>query len=101
MLLPNNRRQHRTLHIQKDVLPYALCWFLWPMSAALASIFRMDSTSTSYIAYEPGVSLEYLLLSRYSPQASRPEKDFMIIFRVLLEPFFASGGLPFSFYIYC
>ena len=24
-LLPNNRRQHRTLHIQKDVLPYALC----------------------------------------------------------------------------
>jgi len=25
MLLPNNQRQHRTLHIQKDVLPYALC----------------------------------------------------------------------------
>ena len=24
-LLPNNQRQHRTLHIQKDVLPYALC----------------------------------------------------------------------------
>jgi hypothetical protein len=23
--LPNNQRQHRTLHIQKDVLPYALC----------------------------------------------------------------------------
>jgi len=23
-LLPNNQRQHRTLHIQKDVLPYAL-----------------------------------------------------------------------------
>jgi len=22
---PNNQRQHRTLHIQKDVLPYALC----------------------------------------------------------------------------
>ena len=25
MLLPNNQRQHRTLHIQKDVLPYPLC----------------------------------------------------------------------------
>jgi len=23
--LPNSQRQHRTLHIQKDVLPYALC----------------------------------------------------------------------------
>jgi len=25
ILLPNNQRQHRTLHIQKDVLPYAVC----------------------------------------------------------------------------
>ena len=25
ILLPNNQRQHRTLHIQKDVLPYVLC----------------------------------------------------------------------------
>ena len=25
ILLPNNQRQHRTLHIQKGVLPYALC----------------------------------------------------------------------------
>ena len=25
ILLPNNQRQHRTLHIQRDVLPYALC----------------------------------------------------------------------------
>ena len=25
VLLPNNQRQHRTLHAQKDVLPYALC----------------------------------------------------------------------------
>ena len=23
--LPNNQCQHRTLHIRKDVLPYALC----------------------------------------------------------------------------
>ena len=25
ILLPKNQRQHRTLHIQKDLLPYALC----------------------------------------------------------------------------
>ena len=25
-LLPNNQRQHRTLHIQEEVLPNALCW---------------------------------------------------------------------------
>ena len=25
ILLPNNQRQHRTLQIQKDVLPYAMC----------------------------------------------------------------------------
>ena len=25
ILLPNNQRQHRTLHTQKDALPYALC----------------------------------------------------------------------------
>ena len=25
ILLPNNQRQHRTLHIQEDVMPYALC----------------------------------------------------------------------------
>ena len=25
MLLPHNQRQHRTLHIQKGVLPYTLC----------------------------------------------------------------------------
>ena len=36
ILLPNNQRQHRTLHIQKDVLPYAWCWLLCPESAALA-----------------------------------------------------------------
>ena len=45
ILLPNN--QHH--HIQKDVLPYALCQLLCPVSAALASIFRMDSIPTSYI----------------------------------------------------
>jgi len=30
------------------VLPYALCYSLCPVSAALASIFRMDSIPTSY-----------------------------------------------------
>ena len=25
ILLPNSQRQHRTLQIQKDVLPYMLC----------------------------------------------------------------------------
>ena len=25
ILLPNNQRKHRSLHIQEDVLPYALC----------------------------------------------------------------------------
>ena len=49
ILLPNNQRQHRTLHIQKDVLPYALRWLLCPVSAALARIFRMDAISTSYM----------------------------------------------------
>ena len=48
MLLPNNQRQHRTLHIQEDGLPYAFCELLWPVSATLASIFRMDYISTSY-----------------------------------------------------
>ena len=48
ILLPTNQRQHRTLHIQEDVLPYALCKLLCPVSAALASIIRMNSISTSY-----------------------------------------------------
>ena len=26
LCLPKNQRQHRNLHIQEDVLPYALCW---------------------------------------------------------------------------
>jgi len=48
ILLPNNQLQHRTLHIQNDVLPYVLCWLLCPVLAALASIFRLDLISTSY-----------------------------------------------------
>ena len=38
ILLPKNQRQHRTLHIQENVLPYALCCLLCPLSAALASM---------------------------------------------------------------
>ena len=56
ILLPNKQHQHRTFRrmccpthcVQKDVLPCALCWLLCPVSAALASILRMDSISTSY-----------------------------------------------------
>ena len=56
ILLLNNQRQLRTLHIQKNVLPYALCWLLCPVSAALASFFRMDLISTSYKALQSGHS---------------------------------------------
>ena len=48
ILLPNNQRHHCTLHSQKDVLPCALCQLRCPVPAALASILRMDSISTSY-----------------------------------------------------
>ena len=43
-LLPNNRRQRRTC--------YASCHILYPVSAAHTSIFRMDSSSTSYLGPE-------------------------------------------------
>jgi len=49
ILLPVNQRQHRTLHIQKDVLPCALRSLPWSVSAARASLFWMDSMSTSYL----------------------------------------------------
>ena len=48
VLLPNNQRQQRTLHTLEDDLPYVLCYVQCPVSAALASIFRVDSISTSY-----------------------------------------------------
>ena len=51
ILVPNNRRQHSPLHTQKDVRPHALWKLLCPVSAALASIFRMDSISISYPEY--------------------------------------------------
>ena len=46
--MPNNQRQHHTVHVQTDVLPHASCYLLCPVSAVLARIFRMDSISTSY-----------------------------------------------------
>ena len=72
-LLPNNRRQRRTC--------YALCHILYPVSAALTSIFRMDSNSTSYHKHDThsgyrGTSLirNCLLIGPYSrpmPRALR------------------------------
>ena len=41
---PNNRRQRRTC--------YALCHILYPVSAAHASIFRIDSISTTYNGFD-------------------------------------------------
>ena len=38
----HNQRQHHTLHIQMYVLPYALCFLLCPISAALASTVWME-----------------------------------------------------------
>ena len=46
--IADQQRQHRTLHVQKDVLPHVLRYSLCPVSAALAVISRMDSISTSY-----------------------------------------------------
>ena len=51
ILLQDNQRQHSTLHIQEDLLPYVLCYLLCPVSAAPASMFRMDSTFTSYVLH--------------------------------------------------
>ena len=36
------------MHIQKDVPLNALCWFLCPVSAALASTLRMDLIFNSH-----------------------------------------------------
>ena len=47
VFFPNNQRQHRRLHVQQDLPPYAFCYWLCPVSAALAKISRMDSISTS------------------------------------------------------
>jgi len=62
-LLPNNRRQRRTC--------YALCHILYPVSAALTSIFRMDSNSTSYCgglhAVEPAAARNTLGVVPCSP----------------------------------
>ena len=67
IILPNNQRQHRTLHIQKDELPYALCYLLCPVSAALAHIFRLDSISTSCQASIQGSEVQG---SGFRPEAS-------------------------------
>ena len=35
-LLPSNQRQHRSLHVEKDVLPYALCQLLCPIHKSVS-----------------------------------------------------------------
>ena len=37
ILLQNDRRQHRTLHVQKEMLLFALCYLLCSVSRATAS----------------------------------------------------------------
>ena len=44
-LVPDNQRQHN----QKNLLPYAVCSLPCPVSAALASIFQVNSIFTSYM----------------------------------------------------
>ena len=40
IFLPNNQRQHRSLHVQEDVLPYALCSLLRPCQPLLRAFSR-------------------------------------------------------------
>jgi len=44
ILLPNNQRQHRTLHIQKDVLPCALCKGVLPYALCRPTRFTLHPT---------------------------------------------------------
>ena len=44
ILLPNNQRQHRTLHIQKDVLPYGVGFTVWGFQFGVDRLgVRVDS----------------------------------------------------------
>jgi len=61
ILLPNNRRQHRALHIQKDVLPYALCYLLCPVSAACARKTDDDSIHVPSHLYFKNTHVHVLL----------------------------------------
>jgi len=45
ILLPNNQRQHRTLYIQEDALPYALCYAATLPTISPASRARYRGTS--------------------------------------------------------
>ena len=72
ILLTNNQGQRCTLHIQKNVLPYGLCKLLCPVSAALASIFKMDSISTSYNVRSRGAQAAHVLhRENPTPQPTR------------------------------
>ena len=72
-LLPNNRRQRRTC--------YALCHILYPVSAAHASIFRMDSNSTSYPPYHPPAARRSLYRIRVLQQFSGKSRRSPVISR--------------------
>jgi len=80
-LLPNIQRQRCTC--------YALCHILYPVSAALTSIFRMDSNSTSY---------SFLLFLPHSPRRSRRSCPFtppLVSFFLVLPPHpLGEGGWP-------
>ena len=87
-LLPNNRRQRRTC--------YALCHLLYPVSAAQASILRMDSNSTSYhinecTPTEPGVMVR--ICQRWSGKdLVHSRADVMAVQRCLEAPGPLRGG---------
>ena len=75
--MPNIQRQHRALQIHEDVMPYALCQLKGPVSAALASNFRLDSISTSYTS---------LRSSRITPLLQTPSDRLLPVIRLAHLP---------------
>ena len=72
ILLPNNQRQHRTLHIQKDVLPDVrgtpVCAsYCAQYQPPLRAFSRMDSISTSYTSGEQSGIQRYLARRKQRP----------------------------------
>jgi len=68
--LPNIQRQRCTC--------YALCHILYPVSAALKSIFRMDSNCTSYYEsrYDISLPLATELASDFALAGGRTQVNF-------------------------
>ena len=65
ILLQYNQRQHHTLNIQEDVLPYALRSYCAPCQLHLASISRINSISTSYSMWHIQDSQGQILASAF------------------------------------